>query len=237
MTARPAMGIVAGSGLALDGVLDEVREMRPFGASPALGDPAVEGHAGAFLMGGCCGIPVVLQQGRLHFYEGFGYAAATKPVDVMRDMGVERIVFTNAAGGLEPAMVPGSLMAVSSVGLWPCRMWPDQPRELELDWVIPGCDTTGRYAWVHGPSYETRAEIGALQRSGGAAVGMSTAPELVRCGELGISAAAISCITNNCCVPRKLTHEHVIKIAATASDRLTELLRTAFRALAGGDGA
>ena len=237
MTPRPAVGIVAGSGLALDGVLDEVEETRPFETLPALGRPAVEGHEGAFVLGACSGIPVVLQKGRLHFYEGYGYAGVTKPVDVMRDWGVERIVFTNAAGGLKPEMIPGSLMAVSSVGLWPCRMWRDHPKELDLDWVIPGCDATGRYAWVHGPCFETRAEIEALQRSGGSAVGMSTAPELVRCAEVGIPTAAISCITNNCCDPQKLTHEHVMKTAAAASDRLAELLRAALRALGGGESA
>jgi purine-nucleoside phosphorylase len=116
-------------------------------------------------------------------------------------------------------------MAASRIRLWRYRRWPAAPAQLMPDFELPGCDASGAYHWVHGPCYETRAEIRALQTEKSSAVGMSTAPEMHRAQALGMRAAAISCITNNCCTPQHLTHEHVLRTAAAASARLSALLR------------
>ncbi|MBN2310707.1 MAG: purine-nucleoside phosphorylase [Candidatus Hydrogenedentes bacterium] len=231
MTPAP-LGIVAGSGIDLRGLLDRVEREQAFHEVAGLVSSAVPGHAGRFLHGVCGGHPVVLQCGRLHVYEGLAVGEVVRTVDVLASSGVRTILFTNAAGGLLPEMEPGELLAVERVRPMPYRGWPEAPESIEPDIEVPRCDHRGAYMWVHGPSYETRAEIAALQRLGGAAVGMSTAPELCRCRELGLRAAAVSCITNNCCQPQVLTHAHVVETACRASRRIAALIRAALGSLA-----
>ncbi|NIA12559.1 MAG: hypothetical protein GWP08_00665 [Nitrospiraceae bacterium] len=219
------VGIVAGSGIDLEGLLDTIEKEQAFHDTPGLRDGSVKGHGHKFLHGSCGDHTVILQCGRLHLYEGWGLDMVCRPVDVMHSLGVGTILFTNAAGGLLPEMNPGDLVAVSRVRLWPYRGWAHAPEVLDPSFITDGCDFVGDLQWMHGPCYETRAEIGALQRLGAAAVGMSVAPELTRCAELGMRAGVISCVTNSCCRPRQLTHEHVIQTARRASGKLTELLR------------
>ncbi len=231
MRPSPRIAIVAGSGLRLEGILDSREEEVPFEAVPGLAATGVSGHAGTFIFGRTGGVPIVLQLGRLHFYEGLGHEAITRPVEVLAGFGVRTILFTNAAGGLKPEMRTGDILAASAISLWPCVRWETQPGRLALDGVLPGCDWIGTYHWVHGPSYETRAEIAALQALGCDAVGMSTAPEAARCRELGICALAVSCITNNCCHPQVLTHEDVLSAARMASERLESIIRASLGSL------
>lgn len=221
------IAIVAGSGIDLSGLLNGTGTSYSFRDFPELHDATIAGHPGRFVFGTLNGMPIVVQEGRLHFYEGLDYAAVTGVVDQLRDFGVERVVFTNAAGGLEAGMNAGHLMAAATLRAWPCALWPEAPETHALDFTIPGCDSAGTYLWVHGPCYETRAEIQAMQHLGVDAVGMSTLPEAVRCAELGMECAAISCVTNNCCTPQHLTHEHVVATAQRASERLTRILRDA----------
>lgn len=221
--------IVAGSGIDLSHVLDSIVEVIPFRAADAIPQGAVAGHEYAFLRGMSGARPVIVQCGRRHCYEGIKAPGAAATVDALAQMGVDTIVFTNAAGGLQPEMKPGDLMAVAQVRpfLPPqgSPWWPEAPATIAPDFDLPGCDHAGAYAWVLGPNYETRAEIAALHAVGAAAVGMSTGPEMARCRERGIRCAAVSCITNNCCTPMVLTHEHVVEMSRGASDRLTALLR------------
>jgi purine-nucleoside phosphorylase len=224
---QAAVGVVAGSGLDLTGILDGDARERDFTDFAALANTGVRGHAGRFMCGRCGDVPVIVQQGRLHFYEGLGYAAISRTVDILTEFGARAIIFTNAAGGLLPGMRPGDLLAVDNVRLWPYGPWPGHPEEITPDFVVGGCDWRGTYHWVHGPCYETRAEIAALRRLKSSVVGMSTAAEMARARDLGIRAAAVSCITNNCCTPQVLTHEHVLRTAGSASARLCELLRSA----------
>lgn len=227
MTATAPTAIVAGSGLNLMALLDGVTWESPFGAFQQLPPPSVAGHAGTFTGGTCGGLPVILQQGRHHFYEGYGYAEVTASIRVLSTLGAERVLFTNAAGGLTPELEPGFLVSVDRIVTWPCRLWAERPPEIVPEWVVPGCDATGSYVWVHGPSYETRAEIAALQHKGAAAVGMSTAPEMTAAQSLGMRTAAISCITNNCCRIEHLTHAHVLATSRQTSEKLCALLRRA----------
>lgn len=225
MTGVARIAVVAGSGLDLGGLLDTTERAVSF-EEAGVGQTGVTGHTGRFLLGACVGRPVVLQEGRRHVYEGLALEEVTATVDALHGFGVRAVVFTNAAGGLKPEMRAGDLVSATEIQPWPCRR-VELPERLHPDFTIPGCDAAGAYMWVHGPCYETRAEIGLLQRLGGAMVGMSTAPEFVRCRALGMRAAAVSCITNNCCAPMHLTHEHVLQTAASASRRLTSLLRRA----------
>ncbi len=227
MTLRPRIAIVTGSGLELGGLLDRPVWEKPFSAFEHCSPAQVAGHPGTFAAGECAGVPLILQRGRRHIYEGIGFDELTAPVRALAAMGVECVVFTNAAGGLLPELEPGHLLAVERVITWPCRRWPEQPGELLPDWLVPACDATGVYAWVHGPSYETRAEIGALRSMGAGAVGMSTAPEMAAAHRLGLRTAVVSCITNTCCRVQRLTHDHVLATARDASARLCALLRNA----------
>lgn len=232
MNALSTIGVVAGSGLELEPTLDTVTRDRPFSEIEGLPDTKVSGHSGRLIEGTCNGIRVALQCGRLHLYEGLDYVTATRTVDVMHALGVRTIIFTNAAGGLRPDMNPGDLMTADRLTLWPYAPWSNRPESIAPDVLLDGCDFQGTYTWMHGPCYETRAEIAALRALKSDAVGMSTAPEMARCAELGIRTAAISCITNNCTRPRVLTHEHVMQTAKATSARLCALLRDSIRSLA-----
>ncbi len=222
----PSVAVVSGSGLDLKSLLDTVHEKIPFTAIPGLAHETLAGHDRVFLRGTCGKVPLILQCGRLHFYEGLPCAAVTAPVDYLSACGANTIVFTNVVGGLLPSMNPGDLVAVPRLCTWPFVNWPNRPESIDADFVIPGCDHTGDYRWMHGPNYETRAEIAVLRHLGGAVVGMSTAPEAQRCIERGIRFAVVSCVTNNCCTPQPLTHEDVVAVAQRSSERLCALLRS-----------
>lgn len=217
--------MVGGSGLELRPLLDEIAGEADFGA--VLGDalPVLRGHERRFVWGWLGDIPLVLQCGRFHFYEGLNYEHVVRPVDALEEMGVRTIVFTNVAGALRPEILPGDLVAVTRLRTWRYAGWPGRPDVIETDFVVPGCRYDGEYMWMHGPSYETRAEIRALRLLGGAVVGMSTAPEVARCRERGIRAAVVSCVTNSCCAPDPLSHDSVVQAARVASGALIQLLR------------
>ncbi len=218
------MGLVSGSGIALRPLLDEELGEIPFDAIPGLSAGTVPGHACTFVFGRCAGHPVVLQCGRRHVYEGLSFSEVGRSIEVMREFGVARVVFTNAAGGTRPEMAPGHLVGAERIRCWPFRGL-DFPEELPLDFVAPGCDFAGTFQWMHGPCYETPAEIRAIAGAGCATVGMSGAAELLRCRELGMRAALVSCVTNACARPQALSHEEVLAVARHSSERMRTLLR------------
>jgi purine-nucleoside phosphorylase len=225
MTTETRFAVVAGSGIDLLPLLDRVTHETPFAEIIGIPPATVTGHEGRFVHGFCGDTPLIVQCGRVHMYEGLTYETVVRPVDMLREYGVSHALFTNAAGGLRPEMRPGNVMAADRLWTVPCRLWPDRPEVLQPDWILPDCDFQGMYMWVHGPSYETKAEIAFLQQVEGGAVGMSTAPELKRCQDHGIRAASVSVITNNCCTPVHLTHEHVLETADHASAKLVALIR------------
>lgn len=231
MTDSSPIGIVCGSGINLRPLLDTTTQTISFSEIVGLPDTSVDGHEGTFVCGFCDNTPLILQCGRLHFYEGHDFNSVVSTVNILHDLGATTIIFTNAAGGLKPEMNPGDLLAADNLALWPSTRWPDHPHSIETDFLLEGCDHVGTYTYIHGPCYETQAEIHALQSTHTHAVGMSTAPEIAQCHALGIRAASISCITNNCCSPQTLTHDHVVRIAADASERICSIIRNALQTI------
>lgn len=217
------VGIVAGSGLELTSLLDETMDVVPFDAVHRLHKGSVAGHTCDFVCGRHRRVPIVLQCGRLHAYEGLSFADVVRTVDVLYAFGVRRVLFTNAVGGVAPELRPGNLVAAHAVACWPYAAL-ELPETLAPDFVIKGCDSVGVFQWMHGPSYETPAEISALRHLNRATVGMSTAPEILRCAVLGIRSALVSCVTNVFGGRDRLTHQNVLLAAAHTSSRLRDLI-------------
>lgn len=219
--ATPRVGLITGSGLA--GLADEVTEAIriPYRAIPHFPQSTVAGHPGELVVGTLDGMPVVVQRGRVHFYEGYSMQQITLPVRVMRTLGVETLIVTNAAGGLNPSFAPGDIMVIRDhinftglAGFSPLR-GPNDPglgprfplmagaysprlRRLahevarELGFELQ----SGVYAGLAGPTFETPAELRFLRTIGADAVGMSTTPEVTVARHGGMRVLGFSIIGN-----------------------------------------
>jgi purine-nucleoside phosphorylase len=230
----PRTAIVLGSGLG--GVVANFRESAslPFGDIPGLVPTTVHGHGGRLAVGMWSDTPALLFLGRLHFYEGHSREVVTGTVRVAADLGVKRLVLTNAAGGIHPSLGTGALMAIRGhIKLVGRDAWrslpagdavaaPYSPRLLAL---MPEL-LAGVYAALTGPCYETPAEIRALASCGTDAVGMSTAMEADTAAELGLEVAAISCVTNRAAGlgTGALDHAEVLANAKLAVERLAGVI-------------
>lgn len=230
----PRTAVVLGSGLA--GAASHFRESSsiPFVDVPGLAPPTVHGHGGRIAMGHWDETPSLLFLGRLHFYEGYSRDLVTGTVRVAAELGIRRLVLTNAAGGIHPALGPGSLMAIRGhiklIGRQDWRAIPAgqaiaSPYSRQLLACVPGLPA-GVYAALTGPCYETPAEIRALAACGADAVGMSTALEAEAAAELGLEVAAISCITNKAAGlgSGSLDHAEVLANAKLAVKRLADIV-------------
>jgi purine-nucleoside phosphorylase len=240
----PRTAIVLGSGLG--GVIGAFRELGSiaFGQIPGLFQTTVRGHSGQLAVGLWDEIPVLLFLGRLHFYEGHSREVLIGPVRVAANFGTKVFVLTNAAGGINPLLKPGSLMAIRKhIKLVGSNAWRGLAAQSE---TIPGSSYSPRlieamhrheaavgrellvgvYAALTGPSYETPAEIRALAACGADAVGMSTALEAEAAAELGQEVAAISCVTNAAAGLSNgpLDHAEVLDNAKLAIERLSAIL-------------
>jgi purine-nucleoside phosphorylase len=243
--ARPELAIVLGSGLG-----ELARDVRPqqaiaFCDIPGLSEVTVAGHRGRLILGTWAGKAVLVFEGRLHYYEGHSWDTVVSPVRIAHNLGVRRLLVTNAAGGIHDDLVAGSLMLIRDHmqwtrpwywrkpgpgGLGPSRASPYSDGFAELV-LRAGRDVgielkQGMYAAVTGPSYETPAEIRALRSLGADAVGMSTAREIQTGHDLGLECAAISCITNRAAglSSAPLNHHEVLAAAQSQADRFRRLL-------------
>jgi purine-nucleoside phosphorylase len=174
-------------------------------------------------------VPVIVQAGRIHLYEGLPPEEVVRPVEWLHGQGVKTLILTNAVGGLAGTLRRGDLVGAERVLAWPCTR-ARLSSSMACTVSVPGCDAAGTYCWVHGPCYETPAEIHALRRMGAMTVGMSCALELARATELGMGCGVVSCVTNVCGAPGLLTHEEVLEQARAASKRMCALLRGYLRA-------
>lgn len=230
---RPRLALVLGSGL---GALAEEVENAvrvPYGDLEGFPPAGVSGHAGQLVLGDLAGVPVAVCQGRAHAYET-GNACVMRPViGTLREIGVEGLFLTNAAGSLDPDMGPGSLMAIEDhinlSGTNPLIGDEDDARFTPMTGAYDGALTDivarglkrGVYAWMLGPSFETPAEIRMLQRMGADAVGMSTVPEVILARRLGLRVCALSTITNLGAgmADEHLSHEQTKREGAKAAER------------------
>lgn len=251
---EPELLGVLGSGLGFlaDAVEDPVSI--PFDEVPGLPSAGVEGHQGRYVAGLMEGRRVLIQAGRFHVYEGHALDTIVAPVRIAGQMGVRRLLLTNAAGGINGSFEPGTIMLIEdhlnmmfrNPLMGPPRegepRFPDMTtaydeeygtvalgvaRELGLDL------SRGTYAAVTGPSYETPAEIRMLETMGADAVGMSTVPEVIAARARGMRVLAFSLITNLAAgiSPEPLSHDEVLEAAREAAGRFERLVRGVMRAL------
>lgn len=227
----PRAAVVLGSGLG--SVVDRIEEVAEakFADVPGFVAPTVHGHGGRVILGAWAGVPVVVFQGRMHFYEGHAWERATATVRLAAGLGAKLLILTNAAGGIHDRLNPGDLMVIRDhVKLLDPQAWRHaaneparpsiySPRLLSLlHQFAPPPLFAGTYAALTGPTYETPAEIRALKEMGADAVGMSTAVEAEAGVELGLEVAAISCITNKAAglAAGALAHAEVQQVAGRA---------------------
>ncbi len=247
----PTLGLVLGSGLGDYADTLEDRQVLPYRDIPHFPQPTVAGHAGALVFGKKNGKTVVALQGRLHFYEGHAMQTLTMPIRVLKALGVETVVLTNACGGVNLSFKPGDLMLLTDhinfSGQNPLvgpnldsfgPRFPDMSdiytaalRERVLCAAEQAgiCLRQGVYAMYSGPNYETPAEIRMFRTMGADVVGMSTVPEALVAAHCGMQVIGISCITNMAAgvLPVKLSHAEVVETAALVHDtfhRLVDLI-------------
>jgi len=251
----PKIGIVLGSGLGA--VADAIPNptIVPYAEIPHFPQSTVEGHSGRIVAGLLAGTPVVIMQGRVHFYEGYSPQQVTFPMRVLGALGLRAVVLTNAAGGIKEGYRIGQLVALADhinlMGFNPLA-GPNEPRFA----VQPGAglrffDMTeayskklrslaraaaeeegfhldeGVYLAVSGPSFETPAEIRAFRTLGATLVGMSTVPETIVARHMGIQVLGISCVTNLAAGlgATQLSHEEVFEAGRQVEHRLAGLLK------------
>ncbi len=237
-----------GSGLGgLGSAVDDANKI-PYSEIPGFPATGVAGHGGELIVGSLVGVPVVMQSGRFHLYEGLSPETVAYPVRTFADLGVETLIVTNAAGGIRPTFEPPLLMLIADhinymwrnplLGPVPegeetfpdmCEPYDlalrERARNVALEHEI--ALEEGVYAGVLGPNYETPAEIRMLARLGADAVGMSTVPEVIAARARGLRVLGISTITNAAAgnLAKTLTHEEVLAAGERMSERLKTLVR------------
>ena len=258
----PRLGIVLGSGLGAvaDAVEDAV--VVPYLEIPHFPQSTVEGHSGRIVAGRLGGVPVIVMQGRVHYYEGYTPAQVTFPMRVLGALGLRAAILTNAAGGIQEGYSIGQLVALSDhinfMG-WNPLTGPNEPRfacipEAGLRFfdmteaysqglrtlareaaVAVGIDLVeGVYLATPGPSFETPAEIRAFRTLGATLVGMSTVPETIVARHMGIEVLGISCVTNLAAGlgATQLSHQEVFEAGRKVEHLLATLLKRLAPAIA-----
>ena len=246
---RPTLAIVLGSGF--HHVLSELRVEAEISYAKLPGFPstAVSGHAGQLFIGHLGGTPVMVLSGRAHYYEGHPMTLVTFAVRALAACGIQDLLLTNAAGGVNRSFRPGDFMMLTDhinlMGTNPLRggPMPGLPRFVDLTCAYDqglrrllqragrACGTrlrSGTYLAVSGPSYETPAEIRAFARLGADAVGMSTVPETIVARQCGLQVAAVSCITNLAAgrSGQALSHAEVLETADRVKKVAAQLLKS-----------
>ena len=250
---QPKIGLVLGSGLSPLAEAVERADVLPYGEIPHFPVSTVEGHAGRLVIGQLAGVDVCVMQGRFHFYEGYTQQQITFPVRVMQQMGIDTLILTNAAGGINPSFRAGDLMIIDDhinfmglVGNSPLHgpnlndfglrfpsmtdVYSPVLRRLAHDVATRQGEKLqhGVYAALSGPAFETPAEVRLMRLIGADAVGMSTAPEATVARHAGMRVLGISTITNVAIdvldSQAQTSHEEVIETGRLVVPRLTRLL-------------
>lgn len=253
----PKIGVVLGSGLgAFVDKMENKTEMS-YNDIPYFKKVTVAGHDGKLVLGTVKGVEIVALQGRFHVYEGHELDDVVFPMKVMAKLGVDIVILTNAAGGVNLSYKPGDLVILTDqinlsgrnplVGpnddsLGP--RFPDMSRAFHPE-LIEHIEAAGKelkiktqkgvYAGVLGPTYETPAEIKMIRILGGDVVGMSTIPEVIIANHIGLKVCGISCVTNMGAgiVNQTLKHEDIKEEALKVMDNFTNLLNLAIEKFKG----
>ncbi len=257
---QPTIGIILGSGLGALAEVVENADIIPCGVLPHWPNPTVEGHSGRLVIGRLEGKSVLVMQGRAHFYEGYTMAQVTFPVRVMRCMGIDTLIVTNASGGLNPNFRAGDVMLVTDhinlpgmTGQNPLYGPNDEslgPRFPNMhrayDWGLQAVARQvaaaenlvlreGVYICLSGPAFETPAEVRMLRVWGADAVGMSTTPEVtvarhMKMRVLGLAGISNASIDTND-VDAVPSHEEVLEAGRIIVPKMTAIVRGVLRAL------
>lgn len=245
---RPYALLVLGSGLGDYAERLEGSLAIPYEDIPEFPRSTVEGHAGRLLLGNIHGLPVAIMQGRFHYYEGYQQQEVTMPIRVLRRLGAEVVLLTNACGGIDTGFKPGDLMLIDDhinfSGTSPLRggnldefgpRFPDmscvydkQLRALALESAKEnGIDMKrGVYMMFGGPQFETPAEIRMARTMGANVAGMSTVPEAIVANHAGMKVCGISCVTNMASgiLDQPLTHQEVMETGEMVKDKFSALV-------------
>ncbi len=247
---QPRVAIILGTGLGgLAGEI-EAETIIPYEEIPDFPISTVESHSGRLLLGNLSRVRVVAMQGRFHLYEGYSLQQITFPVRVMRALGAETLIVSNACGGMNPMWNVGELMLIAdhinllgdnpligpnSAELGP--RFPDMSEPYDLGLQALAMEVAkeeritlhrGVYVAVAGPNLETRAEYRLLRLAGADVVGMSTVPEVIVAVHGGMKVLGISIVTDSCLPdalePAKV--EEIIRVANEAEPKLTQLIKS-----------
>lgn len=245
---RPQIGLILGSGLGVLAELIEDAKTLHYNDIPHFPVSTVEGHAGEMLLGHIGGKPVLLMKGRFHAYEGYGAETVSFPVRVMKELGVQTLIVTNAAGGINESYHVGDLMVISDHINFTGRNPLIGPNENALGVRFPDMSEAysrrlrqlahrvaesqglklqeGVYLGLLGPSYETPAEIRMLRILGGDAVGMSTVSEVIVARHSGIEVLGFSCISNMAAgiLDQPLSHAEVMETTERVKPKFLKLV-------------
>lgn len=254
----PRVAIILGTGLG--GLVREIEATTviPYGEIPNFPVSTVKGHAGELIFGRLSGKEVMAMNGRLHFYEGYGLDKITFPVRVMKRLGVDLLLISNASGGLNPGFHVGDIMFIDDHVNMMNLMTENPLKGPHTEEFGPRFTDMGRpydpeiieralavaerlgtpchkgvYVGVTGATFETPAEYRYMRFVGGDAVGMSTIPEVIVANQMGMKVFAISVISDLGVEGKivKISHDDVIDAASTAEPRMTRIIMELFREL------
>lgn len=250
----PRVGIILGSGLGAFGAQVEEAVTIPYATIPHFPQSTVEGHSGNLILGSVAGVPVAVMQGRVHAYEGYAMNQVTFPTRVLALLGCKMLIVTNAAGGIDPAYRPGTLVAISDhINLTGTNaaLGANEPRfartptsglrffdmstaySADLRAIAHKAAESlgfslpeGVYLAVLGPSFETPAEIRAFATLGATLVGMSTVHEVIVARHMGLEVLGLSLVTNSAAgvSAEIINHEEVMEIGRQVEARFTALI-------------
>jgi len=255
---RPRVGIILGSGL--NDLANSVQQavVIPFGDLPHWPRSTVQGHAGRLVIGELEGQSVMVMQGRVHFYEGYGMSQITLPVRVMIRLGLEMMIVTNAAGGVNPDFVPGDVMLITDnlnlIGMTGSNplmgpnidelgpRFPDMSRAYDQELMMLARQAAkdnaitlreGVYCGLSGPSFEGPADLRFLRLAGADSVGMSTVPEVIVARHGGLRVLGLSGISNKANLDGSTvtTHEEVIEAGKVITPKVETIIRGVLHAL------
>ena len=258
MSAKPRVALILGSGLNALAASIENPEIIPFHNIPHWPVSTVLGHSGQLVIGNLERQPVFVMQGRVHYYEGYGMSQVTLPIRVMQKLGIEILIVTNAAGGINPDFVPGDVMLITDhlnlagmAGMNPLvgpnldefgPRFPDMSQAYDRELSDKARRSAseagvrlreGVYAGLSGPSFETPADLRFLRVAGADAVGMSTVPEVTVARHGGMRVLGFSGISNKANLDGSTitTHDEVMEAGRVITPKMETIIRGVLKSI------